>query len=274
MFDNLLVALGISSPILIALSAGIFYSLKNIFERRLDIYKEKTLEKFKDEITLKNIEFQHSLSLEFDKVRIIHDRQKEVLTEILNVINNLIVDVFDSYIYEDAYYPLFPDTKYQKAKKAVYANGLFVNSDSLRLLNTFFDVFQKNTDWIYSAIGHDDEMHFSRYDIHFLELIQNEIFKKFRWQLGIDERPPGEDYLNSIEVIGILCKNRDLFNETIIFEKVFKREDEIYSVIKEIRDDKTFKAELSNAFEISISKDKHHRYSQEDINIIKNNLNK
>ena len=138
MFDNLLVTLGITSPILVALSAVIYFFLKNILEKKIDLYKDKTLERFKSEMTIKNIEFQHSLSVEFDKVRIIHDRQKEVLTAILGETNNLLLEVLDSYSYEKGDYPLYSDVKYRKAKKAVYTNGLFVNSESLKLINVFF----------------------------------------------------------------------------------------------------------------------------------------
>ena len=96
---------------------------------------------------------------------------------------------------------------------------------------------------------------------------------KMKYLLGSDcsleliTKSLGKDYSDTIEILSIFCKNKDLFNETDIYREILSKREEIANVIKEMDENKVLRGKIKATFDEVISKDKHHRYSQEDINI-------
>lgn len=187
LISSVLSVIGLSSPILIAIGALLTIIARSYLDKKFEIYRDSSIEKIRHENLALSTELQHRLSIGFDKVKIIHENQKEALGKVFAILSDAVSECQAAYFRENHSHRLFPKERYKEIQKEVHANGLFVDGGAFQIVSLILNVLGRNTDWIYEMAGRDESYQFSEFDLSLLDCLLGLLFVSFRHQIGIEE---------------------------------------------------------------------------------------
>lgn len=230
LLNTILVSLGISSPLLIGLATAIFFAMRGFMESRFEAYKEVSIAKIKNELDVKILESQHRLTIEYDRIRNIQDNQKEKLTKILSELNSIVSRIFDGFNPTENEFSLVDSNFLLKAKRSIYADGLYIDSVALELISSFFDRAEANSSAQYDFVDHHDFIPFAEFDYRLLEVIQNEVFFCFRRQIGIDEAPLQSSSADAVLSLAVLSSIHRRIESQQVLDVMSVRQDIMHTI--------------------------------------------
>ena len=245
-----LISLGISSPLLIGLATGTFFIVKTLIDSKFENFKETSIEKLRNELEIKSLESQHRLSIEYDRIKNIHDSQKEKLSKILEEMNSVISMVFDSYSTEIDEFQVINSDKLLGIKRSIYSDGLYIDAVALELISSFFSLAESNSTVVYDYSDSENPIYFDEFDFRLMELIQNQVFFVFRNQIGIDN----DNYESSITegalVLATLSEIRRKIKDEQVLAIFSTRQDILATVSMISEDQKVRKAVLDEVMRL------------------------
>lgn len=167
MINIILTTLGITSPILVLCSIGLYLFLRKYINDRFEIVKNEQIELYKQNLQKDYVIFEH---------------RKNGLSNILKLFSETLVSIKAKFDYQDGLYYLISEKDCDKFEIRLSENILFVNESTSDILNFVIRILRKNSDFIEKATGEQDS-YFEGADLSILNYIYEKLVIIFRKEL-------------------------------------------------------------------------------------------
>jgi len=129
-----------------------------------------------------------------------------------------------------------------QAKRKIYSDGLYIDSVALELVSSFFELAESNSTAIYETGAYEEQINFNLFDYRLLVLILNEVFLRFRYQIGIEEAPKQTGTAEAALVLATLASLRSRFDNKKV-STIFTANEDILVTISRVLEDHELRQE-------------------------------
>jgi len=229
MLRQIIAVLGITSPIIVIISTGIYFILRKVISDKFDVIKERQIEEIKYSIA---------------KGMQIFEKEKEALTAVLASVSQMIIYVGTLFSFQDEEYSLIEEKKCDEFELGLANYILYLDDISFECIELIQKILRRNSTWIIDAVGHN-EFRFDSNDIELLKYLYQELTRSFKDQLFAKRK---NNY--DIKIIKISFMLRKFVEDKILSKsevaEYIYNEYPINLVISRIKDRKEIIIELFN----------------------------